>query len=90
LARFWPSFKGDCRSKGSFCLGILVLAMNNQEIARVLSDIADFLEAKEIRFKPRAYRQAAEFIERSSQDIAGIYRQKGVDGLEAYRLLAKI
>lgn len=57
--------------------------MNNQDIARILFDIADFLEAQDVPFKPRAYHQAAEYIERTSEDLVKLYKKRGVDALEA-------
>ncbi|MFW6194651.1 MAG: hypothetical protein ACOC5L_03935, partial [Halobacteriota archaeon] len=37
--------------------------MKNQEIARVLYEIGDYLEMEGVQFKPRAYRKAAQNIE---------------------------
>ncbi len=56
--------------------------MKNREIARVLNEMADIMEMKEIKWKPRAYRSAARRIENSSQDIEKIYRKGGKKGLE--------
>ena len=37
--------------------------MSNMEIAQILYEVADLLEIKGVRFKPRAYRRAAQTIE---------------------------
>ena len=48
--------------------------MKNQEIAKILYDIADLLEIKgEMVFKLRAYRRAAQSIESMSRDIEDVY-----------------
>lgn len=43
--------------------------MQNVEIARILDEIADLLEIKDVPFKPIAYRRAAETINSLSQPI---------------------
>lgn len=43
--------------------------MKNQEIARLLYEIADILEFQGVEFKPNAYRRAAFSIDSMSQDI---------------------
>ena len=48
--------------------------MKNQEIARILYDIADCLEMQGIDFKPNAYRRAAQQIERLSGDIEAYHK----------------
>lgn len=50
--------------------------MKNREIARILSDIADFLEIKgEIPFKTRAYRKAVSSIEHLPVELEVLARQ---------------
>jgi len=49
--------------------------MDNREVAKVLYEIADFLEIKGVPFKPRAYRKAAQSIETLSEDIQSIYKR---------------
>ncbi len=49
--------------------------MKNLEIAKMLYEIADILEAQEVEFKPRAYRNAARSIEGLSEDIADIWKK---------------
>lgn len=55
--------------------------MRNYEIARILFEVADFLEAKNVAFKPQAYRQAAEYVERSEREMKRIFEETGVEGL---------
>ncbi|MBI4021735.1 MAG: hypothetical protein HY372_00075 [Candidatus Andersenbacteria bacterium] len=57
--------------------------MRNFEIARILIEVADYLEAKNVRFKPQAYRQAAEYIERTRTDIGRLFTRRGIEALEA-------
>lgn len=56
----------------------------NREIANMLNEIAKLLEIKGegLPFKPKAYRKAALAIEDLKEDIALIYKQKGLIGLE--------
>lgn len=49
--------------------------MKNLEIARMFYEIADILEAQEVEFKPRAYRNAARSIEELSEDIEKIWKR---------------
>lgn len=49
--------------------------MKNLEIAKMFYEIADILEAQEVEFKPRAYRNAARSIEELSEDIADIWKR---------------
>jgi len=49
--------------------------MKNLEIAKILYEIADILEAQDVQFKPRAYRNAARSIEELSEDIADIWKR---------------
>lgn len=56
--------------------------VTNEQISRVLYEIADYLQADNIRFKPEAYWQAAKFVEHYGQDLAQIYKEGGVRALE--------
>ncbi len=49
--------------------------MKNKEIAKILYEIADFLEMKDVDFKPRAYRKAARNIEALTEDIESIHER---------------
>jgi len=56
--------------------------MKNQEIAKILFEIGDFLELNEIPFKPKAYQQAAIALDSLEEDVAEIYKREGLKGLE--------
>jgi len=56
--------------------------MRNLELAKILNNIGDILEMQEVEFKPRAYQKAAQTIEGLSEDVAEIYKKKGLEGLE--------
>lgn len=47
--------------------------MKNKEIARIFNEIADIYEMKDVSFKPRAYRKAAQNIESLGKDIEQAY-----------------
>lgn len=49
--------------------------MDNQLVASILYKIADILEIKDIAFKPRAYRKAANSVETLSEDIEKVYKE---------------
>jgi len=55
--------------------------MKNQEVARILFEIGEFLELREIPFKPAAYQQAAIAIDNMEEDISDLYKKEGVKGL---------
>lgn len=55
--------------------------MKNQEIARVLYEIGDYLEMEGVQFKPRAYRKAAQNIESLSVDIEDLYRKGELENI---------
>lgn len=55
--------------------------MSNVELAKLLFEIADILEIKEVAWKPIAYRKAARSIETLPADVANIYGNKGIKGL---------
>ncbi len=56
--------------------------MRNLKVAKILHEIADFLEMKGVQFKPRAYKRAAMAVESLSKDIGGIYKEEGLKGLD--------
>ncbi|MFW9949540.1 MAG: DNA polymerase/3'-5' exonuclease PolX [Candidatus Thorarchaeota archaeon] len=49
--------------------------MKNFEIAKILYEIADLLEIKQVQFKPQAYRKAAQNVENLSEAIEVIYEK---------------
>ena len=54
----------------------------NQKIAKILYEMAEFLEMEGVAFKPRAYEKAAISIEALGKDIKEIYKEGGVKALE--------
>ncbi|MCG3117440.1 MAG: DNA polymerase/3'-5' exonuclease PolX [Candidatus Manganitrophus sp. SA1] len=56
--------------------------MTNAEIAKILREIAFFLEMEEIPFKPRAYEKAAYAIEALDTPLDEIYRRGDIKGVE--------
>ena len=56
--------------------------MINQELAKIFSEMASFLEAEEVAFKPYAYQRTARVLKSLEEDIRGIYRKGGVKALE--------
>jgi DNA polymerase (family 10) len=49
--------------------------MKNLLVAKILNEIADILEMKEVEFKPRAYRKAARTVESLSKPIEEVYEE---------------
>ena len=56
--------------------------MNNQEVARILKDIAILLDMADVPFKPRAYEKAALTIEALEKDVGAIYEEGGIKALK--------
>ncbi len=56
--------------------------MKNQEIAKILYEVAQYLEMKDVPFKPRAYDKAAHSVEALEEDINDIYKRGGMKALE--------
>ncbi len=56
--------------------------MLNQKIAKILKETGELLEIKGVAFKPRAYKKAAESLEKLDNDISEIYKKEGIKGLE--------
>ncbi|MFA5013141.1 MAG: DNA polymerase/3'-5' exonuclease PolX [Candidatus Paceibacterota bacterium] len=63
--------------------------MKNQEIAKILFEIGDFLELNEVPFKPKAYQQAAIALDALEEDVAEIYKREGLKGLEKIPAVGK-
>ncbi|HOV43316.1 MAG TPA: helix-hairpin-helix domain-containing protein, partial [Syntrophothermus lipocalidus] len=56
--------------------------MDNQEIARILDEIADILDILgENPFKARAYRQVANHIYRMETDLHEVSKHHGLEGI---------
>jgi len=56
--------------------------MTNAEIARVMREIAVFLDMEGVPFKPRAYEKVAYAIEAVDEPIADIHRRGGIKAVE--------
>src|ERR1043166_2430453 len=57
-------------------------AMTNPEIARVMREIAVFLDMEGVPFTPRAYEKGAYAIEAVDEPIIDIYRRGGIKAVE--------
>ncbi|HUY69686.1 MAG TPA: DNA polymerase/3'-5' exonuclease PolX [Candidatus Tyrphobacter sp.] len=55
--------------------------MTNEEIARILKEIAEYLEIAEEPFKPRAYERAAQGVDSLEESAADLYKQGGLKAL---------
>ncbi len=55
---------------------------NNKKIAKILYEIAELLDIKGVKFKPKAYKKAAKAVKELKLDISEIYKQEGLKGLE--------
>lgn len=56
--------------------------MTNAEVAKILREIAFFLDMEEVPFKPRAYEKAAYAVEALDAPIDEIYRRRGIKAME--------
>ncbi len=56
--------------------------MTNAEIARVMREIAVFLDMDGVPFKPRAYEKVAYAIEAVDEPVAAIYKRGGIKAVE--------
>jgi len=56
--------------------------MNNQELAKIFYQIAEFLEMDGVSFKPYAYRKAAFSLENLKEDVFDIYKKGGNKALQ--------
>ena len=54
----------------------------NDEIARILKEIGEYLDMQGVAFKPRAYAKAAETIEALSEEVGDIYTRGGMKALK--------
>ena len=58
-----------------------IYLMTNQEIAKILLEMAELYEMESVLFKPRAYEKAALGVEALDKEIKEIYKEKGKNGL---------
>ena len=55
--------------------------MDNQEIAKILYEISEYLAIEDVPFKPQAYEKAAIGIESLEGEVVDIYKKEGLKGL---------
>jgi DNA polymerase (family 10) len=55
------------------------MTVRNDELAGLLEEFADLLEARDVEYKPRAYRLAAENVRAHPESVAEMAREGGVD-----------
>ena len=58
-----------------------MIQTSNQDIARILSEMAVLLEMEGVQFKPRAYEKVAQEITTLDTEIADLYKKSGRGGL---------
>jgi len=63
--------------------------IKNEEIVKILREIAKLLEIEGIAFKPRAYQRAAEAIEKLDVKLSEIYQKEGIKGLQKIKGVGK-
>lgn len=56
--------------------------MSNQELSRILSEIALYLEMEEVSFKPQAYEKVAIGISSLPEEVEEIYKKGGLKALK--------
>ncbi len=54
----------------------------NKKLAKIFLETAKLLEIQGTKFKPRAYRRAAQVLENLKKDVGTIYKNEGIRGLE--------
>ncbi len=63
--------------------------MNNKQISKIFSEIADYLAMEDIPFKPQAYEKAALNLESLENDVAEIYKNGGKPAIEKIPRIGK-
>ena len=56
--------------------------MKNQELAKIFSEIAIFLEMEKVSFRSISYERAALNLETLEKDVEEVYKNEGIKGLE--------
>ena len=57
--------------------------LSNQDITRVLNEMAIYYEMEDVQFKPRAYEKVAMAIAALDREVADLYKEGGIKGLHA-------
>ena len=55
--------------------------MVNKKLAKIFREISELLDIKGVKFKPRAYKRAAEILEKLDRDVFEIYKKEKLKGL---------
>ncbi|WP_254543333.1 DNA polymerase/3'-5' exonuclease PolX [Halomarina pelagica] len=58
------------------------MSVRNEELAALFEEFAALLEAQDVEYKPRAYRQAAENIRSHPEPVADLARRGGTDAVK--------
>lgn len=56
--------------------------MRNEELINILREISEYLEMKDVAFKPRAYEKAAEGVDSLGDSVVSIYEKGGIKAIE--------
>lgn len=63
--------------------------MSNQEIAKIFRELSLIFEMKDDTFRARAYERGAFMVESLGKDLVEIYKNEGLEGLEALPQIGK-
>lgn len=63
--------------------------MRNEEIAKILYEISEYLEMEDVLFKPRAYEKAAHSVEILEESVSEIYKKGGLKALDKIPAVGK-
>jgi len=63
--------------------------MDNNEIAKILYEISEYLAMDDIPFKPQAYEKAAVIIDDLDEEVEKIYKKEGLGGLLKLPMIGK-
>ena len=55
--------------------------MSNQEIAKILYEMSEYLAMEDVSFKPQAYEKAGIGVESLEEEVVDIYKKQGLKGL---------
>ena len=58
------------------------MKISNQEIAKILYEIGEYLEMEDVAFKPRAYEKAGQSVEALKENIADIYKKGVIEAID--------
>src|SRR3989344_7430809 len=55
--------------------------MRNEEVARILYEVSEYLAMQNVAFKPRAYEKASQAITDLEEEVSDIYKEGGLKAL---------